>query len=259
LLLLASFAVGCRKVIAVDLRDVAPVIVIEGNVTNGPAPYKVVVSRTVDYSAANSFSPVSGAIVNMTDSTNQLSEQLLEIDSGIYQTRYMLGVPLHTYRLVVEVDGKTYSASSTMPQPVPLDSVTLADNINLANQKGENAVANFADPAGARNYYAFTEVVNSRQLPDIFVFDDRLSDGRYLREALYNDSSYLQPGDTLTVTMSCIDANVFTYFLTLAGAVSANGNGPQTATPANPVSNLSNGALGYFSAHTVEADQLIVR
>jgi hypothetical protein len=32
----------------------------------------------------------------------------------------------------------------------------------------------------------------------------------------------------------------------------AAGNNFQTATPANPITNLSNGALGYFSAHTVQ-------
>jgi hypothetical protein len=171
----------------------------------------------------------------------------------------MGGVPLHTFQLSVGVDGKEYTASSTMPEPVELDSVTLADNINVANQQGENAVANFLDPVGVRNYYQFTEILNRRLLPDIFVFEDRLSDGRYIKDALYNDSNYLQRGDTLVVTMSCVDANVYNYFLTL-GAVSSNGgNGPQTATPSNPVSNLSNGALGYFSAHTAAAKMLIVQ
>jgi hypothetical protein len=50
--------------------------------------------------------------------------------------------------------------------------------------------------------------------------------------------------------MNCVDKNVYDYFFTLSG-VTGN-NGFQTATPANPVSNISNGALGYFSAHTTQ-------
>ena len=256
--MLAVLLCGCNKVVTVELNDVAPTIVIEGNVTDEPGPYYVLVSRTVNYSAPSEFSPVSGAMVRLTDSTNGVTELLREVDSGVYQTTDMGGVPLHTFQLAVAVGGQEYTASSTMPKQVALDSVTLADNINLANQQGENAVANFQDPAGVRNYYQFAEILNGRLLPDIFVFEDRLSDGRYIREALFNDSNYLQRGDTLTVTMSCVDVNVYNYFLTL-GAVSDNGSGPQTATPSNPLSNISNGALGYFSAHTSEARTLIVR
>jgi hypothetical protein len=32
----------------------------------------------------------------------------------------------------------------------------------------------------------------------------------------------------------------------------------QTASPANPVSNFDNGALGYFSAHTVSRVKLVI-
>jgi hypothetical protein len=247
-MLLVAMA-ACKKVISVDLRDAPSQIVIEGEITNAPGlPAQVRISRSVNFSASNTYPPVSGAVVHLTDSNNGIGARMAESDSGLYTTRLIVAVSRHVYKLDVTVDGKTYTASSTMPRPVLLDSVTFALNTDFSNKQNINAVVNFRDPDGLGNYYQFTESVNGRLIPDIFVFEDRLSDGKYIEQPLFNDSSYLQRGDTLSLTMNCVDKNVYNYFFTLAG-VTGN-NSFQTATPANPNTNISNGALGYFSAHT---------
>lgn len=246
----------CKKVIQVDLHSAAPQIVIEGEVTNGPAPYFVRISKTVDFSASNDFPPVTDAVVRLTDTTNGISDSMVEASPGLYRSIEVGGVTHHTYRLDVTIDGKQYTAVSTMPNIVRLDSVTFARNVGFDNKVEINAVANFQDPAGIVNYYQFSETVNSRPLHNIFVFEDRLSDGQYIRYPLFNDSAYLAPGDTLRLTMNDIDATVYTYFFTLMN-VSANNNF-QSVTPTNPVSNFSNGALGFFSAHTTEKVDIIV-
>jgi hypothetical protein len=50
--------------------------------------------------------------------------------------------------------------------------------------------------------------------------------------------------------MYCIDKNVYNYFFSLL-QVTGNNGGFQSASPDNPITNISGGALGYFSAHTV--------
>jgi hypothetical protein len=54
--------------------------------------------------------------------------------------------------------------------------------------------------------------------------------------------------------MMCIENAVFKYWFSLNQ--SATGNS-QSASPANAVSNISGGALGYFSAHTVETREIV--
>jgi len=255
-LLTLVLASACKKVIDVDLKSTAPQIVIEGNITDAGGPYVVKITKTVDFAASNVYPPVTNAVVTITDSTMKRTEQLFQADSGIYLTSRILGISHHIYGLEVDVDGQRYTASSTMPVRVPLDSITFAANVNFNNQVEINAVINFQDPIGLGNYYKFTEYVNSRQIPDIFVFEDRLSDGRYIQDPLFNDSDYLQKNDTLILTMDCIDHNVYNYFYTLMN-VTGNNNF-QSATPANPVTNLSNGALGYFSAHTTQRAEISV-
>ena len=241
-------AVACKKVVSVDLNNAGSQIVIEGEINNLPGPYQVKISRSVSFSDSNRYPPVSGATVWITDSTTGNREFLLEGQKGVYRTTGITGIPKHIYKLQVTAQGKTYTAVSSMPGTIHLDSVTFAMNTDFNNKQTINAVVNFTDPKGLGNYYQFTETLRGRLIPNIFVFEDRLSDGRHIEQPLFNDSSYLQRRDTVLITMNCIDKKVYDYLVTLAGVTSNNNF--QTATPANPNSNFSNGALGYFSAYT---------
>ena len=254
--LLIGLVFSCKKVINADLRSAAPQIVIEGNVTNLPGPYQVRISKTVDFAASNSYPPVTNATVVIFDATAGVTDVLRQKDSGVYVTNLLVGAAHHSYTLRVTVGGQQYTASSRMPTRVPLDSIGFAENLGFNSQKEINAVVNFLDPVGLGNYYVFSETVNQRLVPNIFVFEDRLSDGRYIQDPLFNDSAYLQRGDTLTLTMSCVDENSYNYYFTLMNVTSDNNF--QGVTPTNPVSNISNGALGYFSAHTMQVARLLV-
>lgn len=252
--LVAGYA--CKKTIQVDLNNAAPQIVIEGEVTNVTETYQVRITKTVNFAADNIYPPVSGATVRITDSTTGHSADLTESSPGVYTTNAFTGVPHHTYNLFVVAEGKEYQASSTMPEPIPLDSVTFAKNTDFSNKMDINAIANFQDPPGLENYYQFIEYLNGKLIPNIFVFEDRLSDGKYIEDPLFNDSTYLQKGDSMLLKMYCIDKHVYDYFNTL---IQVTGNNDfQSATPANPNTNISNGALGYFSAHTVTREGLVV-
>lgn len=250
LVLIAAFVFySCTKVINVDLNSSSPQIVIEGNITNAAGPYQVKISKTVNFSASNVYPAVSGATVKITDSTTSTINTLAETTAGTYTTSNIQGIPGHTYLLSVLAEGKTYTASSKMPQAVALDSLTFQKNSNFGNTR-IFAVPNFQDPAGIDNYYTFTEYINNVKFTKFtFVFDDRLSDGRYISQQLFTDSSYINVGDSVALQMNCVDKNVYNYFNTLQSAIS--GNSFQSASPSNPVSNISNGALGYFSASTV--------
>jgi len=247
---------SCTKVIQVNLNNASPQIVIEGNITDGPGPYRVQITKTVNFSDANVYPGVSGATVKITDSTSGITDVLTETAAGIYTTQALpQGKAGHTYQLYVFTNGATFTASSTMPQTVKLDSVTFEHSSRFGNSD-INAVVNFQDPQGVANYYTFTEYVNNKQLNEGFVFSDRLSDGKYIRQQFFNDSSYLNTGDTLLLQMNCVDKNVWNYFNTLDNVT--NGNNFQSAAPSNPVTNISNQGLGYFSAHTLQTKKLVV-
>ncbi len=253
--LLALYA--CTKVINVDLNNAAPQIVIEGIITNTPGPYQVQITKTVNFSESNTFPPVTGATVTIIDKNAGITDVLSETSAGIYTTHTIQGIPGRTYQLNISTGGQTYTASSTMPQPVTLDSVTFQHTDRLGNLDITN-VPNYQDPAVIKNYYSFDQTVNGRKIKTTSVFDDRLSDGKYISLALRNDSTYIKLGDTVTVKMNCIDKSTYDYFYTLV-QVSGGSNFRSSASPSNPVSNISNNALGYFTAFTTQTKKLIAK
>ncbi|HEX3935332.1 MAG TPA: DUF4249 domain-containing protein [Puia sp.] len=243
---------SCQKTVTLPLNTAPPQIVIQGEVTNAAGPYTVTINQSVGFYTSNTFPPISGAIIKISDNQG-VTDSLTETSSpGVYTTHFLQGIPGNTYTLSVFAQDTNYTATSTMPMPVPLDSISF-ESSGIFNKTRITAVANFQDPAGVKNYYQFIAYINGVQFTkDIFVFDDRLSDGRYINDDLRMDSTYLSPGDRLEVSMYGIDVNVYNYFYQLSQSGGSNAFNT-TASPANPASNISNGAYGYFSAHTTQS------
>jgi len=238
---------ACQKVIDLKLDNSAPQLVIEGNLTDQIGAQVVTISKSVSFSAADNFPPVSGATVSISDSTG-IPNTLTETVPGTYVIFPYQGFYGRTYTLTVKVNGITYKASSTMPLPVQLDSLTAKED-DLGKKDLRTIVVNYQDPPKVPNQYRFVLTINQNEVNTIFTNDDSFTDGRYVREELFQTGTDIHHGDTARVEMQCIDKNVYKYWFSLS---QQQNNGPGGGiTPSNPPSNFNNGALGYFSAHTV--------
>ncbi len=230
---------------------------IEGFITDVPGDCKVRITQTIDFSDSNYFPPVKGAIVTLQDNNNA-PVILRQSSSGAYQTSDINGIPGHTYTLLVTIEGKQFSAVSTMPLKVNFDSLYVDDFIGFGTTK-KFADVIFNDPPGKGNAYHFVQHKNSLINNSIFVVNDDFSDGRQNNLLLaYFDSDEendIKMGDTLSVDMQCIDPAIYKYWFSLQNSSTGNSD---NASPANPVTNMKGGALGYFSAHTFQTKQIIV-
>ncbi len=250
-ILLMLLTSACKKVIDLDLKTTSPSIVIEGELSNSEAAV-VRVTKSVQFGDDNTFPAVHGAAVTITDEKG-IHYTLAETGSGIYSNN-LKGLPGHTYYLSVRTGTDTFTASSFMPSLVGLDSVRLQKNI-LFGKLSYTSIAYYFDPAGLGNYYKFSEKVNQKRTSNIWVWDDRILDGRQSSIPLFHsgDDNDIHVGDTVKVEMQCIDKNVHRYFTTLENVKTSN------SVPANPDSNISGGALGYFSAKTTDTKQIIAK
>ncbi|MCX2573216.1 DUF4249 domain-containing protein [Pedobacter sandarakinus] len=243
---------SCKKIIQIDTDNAEPQVVIEGKIIDRLVEQQIIISKTVRYDEANSYPKLSGAKVTVSDSRGN-NFVFAEKEPGVYVNR-MRGVSGVTYNLDITVDGKNYKASSTMPKLVKLDSIGVIKNSFFGNER-RTAAAFLVDPADEINFYHFNLYVNSRFSKRIYVNNDRLTNGNKLRIQLFydadeDDDGGLKSGDSVGVEMECIDANMFDYWYALS---EQSGRGPnQGTTPANPTSNISNNALGYFSAHSYQ-------
>ena len=136
-----------------------------------------------------------------------------------------------------------------LPQPVLLDSVYL--QAGTFRKTNTVAVATFTDPAASGNCYHLTEQVNDSVSQSIFVYDDEIENGRQFI-ATMNRSLDINPGDVITVGLECVDRGVYQYYFNLEQTIRQN-----SASPANPQSNITGGALGYFSAHTIQTRSIV--
>lgn len=250
---------SCEKVIDIDLNSTDPQYVIEGYITNEARPAQVRITKTVNFSETNNFPTVSGATVTIKDDAGN-TETLQEVQSGIYETKILRGATGRTYTLTVNHNGNTFISTSKMPELVTLLGIDMLESaFNRGNNKEKTyvAVPKYNDPAGIKNYYRFIQVINGVLDSAFLVRNDNLSDGKQTVQPVFSFGKDIIKGDTLTLMMQCIDENVHDYFFSLN---ESSGNGPGGGTtPSNPVNNISGGALGYFSAHSVSTKTVIVK
>lgn len=245
---------ACEKVINIDLKDSQTKVVIEGIVTNenGQLVHTVLVSKSSKFSSEGKNNPVSNAIVVITDATSNISDTLLQVSPGTYNTSKILGIIGHNYQLLVTVDGQQYTASSTMPAQVMLDSLYIQE-IPVFGESFKQVIPVFQDPSSSKNYYRFGVQVNDSVERGVEAWDDLLSNGKLNSRPLQIESQDLLDGkDTVYVTMNNTDSATFAFFNTLENA---SGN---AQTPGNPLSNINGGALGYFSAMTIQKRYVLV-
>jgi hypothetical protein len=254
LAMVSIFGISCEKIVNIDLNSTSPRIVIEGSISDQAGPYVVTLSQTVNYDEANVFPPIRGANIVLSDNVGN-SDSLTETLPGTYKTSRMRGVHGRTYTLTVTAEGKKYVAVSTMPNAVNIDYLTV-QNQNFGRNQMNVINVQFQDPPKVKNYYRFVEVKNNVEQKFIFLYDDRLQDGSSIISSLFADEDTLRTGDNVIVWLQCIDKGVFDYFRTLRQA--SGGGGPQAASPANPLPNFTNGALGYFSAYAVRGERIII-
>ncbi|TVT43034.1 DUF4249 domain-containing protein [Hymenobacter setariae] len=253
-LLLAS--TGCEKIVDLNLKTSTAQLVIEGNLVDDNQPCQVSISRSANYTDTNTFEAVRGATITLADNAGGLETLRETATPGRYLGATLRGVPGRTYTLRVETDGAAYVATSRLPAPVvPFEK--LSTQLSAFGTDNIQAVVDYTDPAGKGNSYLFRQYRNGKLNNAIFVQNDEFTDGNRISQVLRTRSSSstdpneldkLKAGDSLRVEMQNIDPGVYEYFRTLTLILTAGG--APTTTPANPKSNFSGGALGYFSAHS---------
>lgn len=244
---------SCQKVVHFDLNKGDPRIVIEGGITDQISSCSIKLTKTVNYDQSNVFPNVSGAIVTISDDFGN-NATLLETVNGVYTAPSYVGLPGRVYTLSVLIDGKTFTAVSSMGSPVSID--TLIQVTGGDNEISVNAI--YQDPAGIENYYRFVANVNGKILKSIIIQEDKLRDGLTVTEELA-DLEYINMGDTVVVYLESIDKSTFLYFNALKDLSDGSDNLFGNVTLANPVSNVTGGALGFFSAHAVRKKKIIIQ
>lgn len=259
----ASF--NCQKVVSIDLNTANPKLVIDANITDQAGPYNIILSRSGNYFEPSlTFPPVSNALVIVSDDLGRIDTLKESPTAGIYKSSTLVGQPGRTYFLNVTSNKNSYSAVSSMPAKVKIDSLYYIKRLNSRNgEPGYDIYIMFKDPPELGNYYRLnvhagylvpSDSVDGRRYR---LYSDKLTNGDEMEERVRTGRLVIT-GDTITVDLLTIDKSAYDYFNTLRNILTSDGAATSLA-PANPNTNLSNGALGYFAAYTMDRKTIILQ
>lgn len=265
----AAIVFSCEETINIDTSSTDSKVVIEGLVTNVAGGSYVKLSRSRNFYDNGQTNRISNAQVTVNSSTGEQIVFVHNPSGGTDSLGYYFPNPNFSgsvgtsYTLTVEVDGQTYSATDELLPVTTIDSLSVEidpDQFEDPEEPGEYyAVFMYAkEPQDRVDYYLFKFYKNGELVldwpTDVYVFDDET-----LGESIdhVEIAEYYKEGDVVKTEIYSLSREGFIYYSDLATLLNNDG-GMFSPPPANPRSNLSNGAMGYFQASAVDAMEITV-
>jgi hypothetical protein len=239
---------GCKKEIQLDLNSKEEKIVIEAEFSASAKINTVKISKTLNFYDTNDFPQVSDAMVTIKNSLGY--EEALTLGSpGNFYTKNFIGVPGSSYSLTVEHHGVLYSATSIMPQEVSLDSIIMS-----YDDESIGFLPLYVDIPGQLNYYRIVLYRNDLRIKNSYYFNDDFGDGEINLQPVYALSADYKSGDTVKLDLQSVDQATYAYFSSKAQTANL-----ESAAPANPITNMSGGALGFFSVFGSQTKSVVIK
>ncbi len=283
LFVLALFVTACEKDINFKLDKAEPKLVVEAQIENNQAPV-VILTRSVGYFSKISADLLAQSFVHNAEvyiSNGTLTHKLKEytfpvgsdvsfsyysIDSGNLATAFV-GELNHPYTLRIVAGGEEYTAATTIPRITKkIDSLWFKPAPD-SNPTKVVVMLRATDPPGFGDYIRyFTKINNGPFYPPLnSTFDDLFVDGTTYelqiqpgvdRNLTNRDDDFFSRGDTVTFKLSNIDKATYDFWRTMEFSYASIGN--PFSTPTKVLSNVSNGALGYFGGYASQYRTLVI-
>jgi hypothetical protein len=279
------FFTGCERTVEFDLDNVEPKLVVEATIENDQPPI-VILSKSVGYFSkidplllANSF--VHGAEINISNGilTHRLKEYSVNAGNGVVLFYYSIdsanlptafvGELGKNYSLQILAEGVEYNSSTRIPFITKrIDSVYWKQAPPNNPPEKVALMIRATDPPGLGDYVRYFTKQNSGPfLPGLnSVFDDQVIDnstyevqvekGVDRTSSLPEGYAYFNKGDTVTFKLSNIDKATYDFWRTMEFTYLSVGN--PFSSPTRVLSNISNGALGYFGGYASQYKTIVI-
>ena len=285
--LIIIIAISCEKDITVDLPQPEQKIVLEGAIENGEYPY-LYVTKNVAYfdkvdtnTLINMIALDSSAVITVThENIVDTLHPMIDFNNIIpikYQGN-IKGEIGKTYILNAKIFGKTYTASTKIPVPVPLDSV----KFKLRQPDSPDDSTGFlwmyaTDPDTAGNYYRlFSKTLGKDNVfvhPTTSVADDQYFNGVSVEYRIYRGYNPLvgeEPdqsqedvprwvfikGETVVLKFCSLDVKHYNFWYSIELQNASDGN--PFASPVTIKSNIEGGALGIWGGYGSYLDTIYI-
>jgi hypothetical protein len=236
---------ACESIVEPRLDKVQELPVVDAWFTGESTRSYVKLSLTNDFENNAPFKPISQAQVWLKHLPSGKRFELKEkLASGIYLFDSLPIVQAGVYELQINHQNFVCMAQDQAALSLELDSMSFKFKFNMPTfENGYYATVHFFDPEKIKNFYMWELKVNSKTAfaNQINLLEDELFDGK---PVAFEIPLALKKSDTVEFMMLPLSRQSFRYYQGLRDLV--NSGSPILATPNNPASNLSHGALGYF-------------
>lgn len=276
---------SCEKGVTFDLQEPAPKLVVEATIETNQPPL-VILSKSQNFFAeitpdilANSFVRNAEVYVSNGTRTHKLKEYatplvngytfyFYSIDSSNLSTAFV-GQTNTQYSLKIVADGKEYTANTKIPsinrridsvfsKPAPgsNDPNKAALMVRATDQRGYGDYIRYFTKRNREGFYPAINSVYDDQIIDGTTYEIEVERGVDRTQDLPDDYTLFDKGDTVTLKISQIDKATFDFWRTMEFSYANIGN--PFGSPTKVLSNISNGALGYFGGYAPQFRTIII-
>lgn len=275
----ALLFVSCEKEVDFNLpSSVSEKVVVEGGIEVNVPPI-VMLTKSFGFTSSINLGTlqdafISGAAISVSDGSKTVHLKEYSIDTLNNKYNFysvdtanpidfsFVGQSGKTYALKIELNGKIYESTTTIPNAVPFDSIWSVpfDDPDPEHPEFRKVMVKYTDPIEMGNRYRVFIKQNSRPFiaRRFSTFEDAIINGTTTEMDYYNVLSPMDtstnmasyaflPGDTVTIKFSAIDKTTYDFWQTLDFSVGTTGN--PFATPVKVPTNISNGALGIWGGY----------
>ncbi len=282
ILLLSFFVFSCEREIEIELDQSEESIVIEGIIEAGGNP-RVLVSKNrgffndfpSDIVALLDTFILQNAVVTVNDgqTTYPLTFVLnpFEYPFAYYTTTALVGEVGKTYLLTVQALGKTATARTKIPPPVPVDSLYFGINVFDINEDSlgflyavyqdpdtlGNAYRLYAKKSSETQYFPVSGAITNDEFINgrLVTFFSGQSDKPFgVQDTFIEQDFFYRLGDTIQIKFCSIGIREFEFYNTFEAALGTNGN--PFASPIIIKTNIE-GGLGVWCGQSYFSDTLI--
>ena len=252
---------NCEKVVDIDVPTIEPKLIIDASFevlfNESPVKANVVVKLKLSTDYFDDTIPtVSDAIVFLTNTLDNAVINFSDVNLNGNFTPIINFIPKDAiaYELTVIYKNEIYKGNATKVKSTKIDSAIQGDETLFSGKEIEVKVA-FKDNVDNENYYLFN-FTNNLFLP----LEDRFFNGTNYNFSFFYQEEEIEVPTNVTVTMSGITKDYFTYFRILQNQSGTSGGGPFQSVPSSLLGNVINTSneanfpLGYF--HISETDTI---
>ena len=275
LLLLFVLLTGCQVKWDFEIEDFEPQIVVDGWIESGNVATVCLTQTRSLNSNVDSMTlaeiPIRWAKVTVSDGeTTEVLTGTLDtnyVPSFIYRGNLLIGEPGKTYTLTVEYSGHTVTASTTIPQPVPLADIQVSRCPDSDSLYQINAYID--DNATEKNFYKFFTRCTQEEKRFYASFlgniDDAAIGNSKLPIPVYRGKNFIQSSkfipyyhleDTVLVKFAHLPQHGFDFWNGYENEVT-NGQNPLFPSNTNLKSNIL-GGLGIWCGYGVSLYPIVI-